>query len=460
MLRTVSRRAFGPTLRAVSVVVVAALLVQLLSGCGAGRARTTSHRQLAHTENISVPQQYRTLLFGSSTSQQPGLSGASGSRDLSFGNTGFVTVPYGQWGGAAATAVETDGKIVAAGETRLDGRKEIIVTRMNPDGSLDLSFGLLGITTVDIGGDAAVDSGAAIALEPDGKIVIAGTGRVDKHLTFAAIRLDPNGSLDSTFGSGGIVTVPIGKAAIATAVVVEPSGRIVLGGSTRTSGVLDFAAAALNPDGSLDHGFGSDGVAILRVQGGAWGMVAMPDGSFVLGGQGAYQGTQAYVAVRILADGSLDRAFGHSGTVTLPMGTYAIGQAIALTASGNIVLTGDARTTAGGEIATVELRPNGALAESFGSHGIAVFRGWGVNAVAVDSSGRIVLAGTGVAVVRLDADGSVDPSFGSAGRVIDGVGSAAAANGVALDGSNGRYVLAGAAKVDGKAEILVMKLWS
>ncbi len=460
MLRTVSQRASGRTVRAASLVLVAATLAPLLGGCGAGRARTTSRRQLARTENISPSQQYRALLFGSSASQQPGVIGASGSRDLSFGDTGFVTVPYGRWGAAAATAVEPDGKIVTAGETRVGGGKEIIVTRMNPNGSLDLSFGLLGITTVSIGGDAAVDSGAGIALEPNGKIVVAGTGRVDGHLEFAAIRLDPNGSPDPTFGSGGVVTVPIGQAAIATAVVVEPSGRIVLGGSTRTSGVLHFAAATLNTDGSLDRGFGSNGVTILPVEGGAWGMVALPNGSLVLGGQGAYQGTQAYVAVGVLPNGGLDRGFGHGGSVTLPMGTYAIGQAIARTPSGNIAFTGDARTSAGGEIVTVELRPNGALDGSFGSHGFVRFRGWGVNAMIVDPSGRIVLAGTGVAVVRLDADGSVDPSFGSAGRVIDGVGSAAAANGVALDGSNGRYVLAGAAKVGGRAEILVMKLWS
>lgn len=460
MLTTAGRRGLGRAARTALLALGTTVLVLLLVSCGGGRATSDSHDQFARSANTQLSQQYRALLFGPPMGARSAPSGASGSRENSFGDTGFVTLPYGTWAGAAATAMEPNGQIVTAGETRIDGRKEIVATRMNSNGSLDLSFGLLGVTTVDIGGDAAVDSGAAIAVQQDGKIVIAGTGRVNGHLVFAAVRLDSNGNLDSSFGAGGVVTIPIGTAAIATAVVVEPSGRIVLAGSARAGGALRFAAVTLNVNGTLDSDFGSGGVAILPQQGGAWGMVAMPDGSLVLGGQGSYQGNQAYVAARILPDGKPDRDFGRDGTVILPMGTYAIGQAIASTPNGNLAFTGDVRTSAGGQVVTVEMHPNGSLDRSFGTHGVARFQGWGVNTMAVDSSGRIVLAGTGVAVVRLTGNGSPDLSFGSDGRVIDGVGSAAAANGMAIDAARDRYVLAGAAKIDGKTEILVMSLRS
>src|SRR6202011_5509761 len=115
---------------------------------------------------------------------------------------------------------------VTAGQTNVNGTDEIIATRYTSRGQADNGFGNRGMVVVDIGGSAGVDSGAALALQSDGKIVIAGTGAAAGQGDFAVVRLNPNGSLDGTFGHGGVVTIPIGQQAYATAVLVDHAGDI------------------------------------------------------------------------------------------------------------------------------------------------------------------------------------------------------------------------------------------
>lgn len=384
---------------------------------------------------------------------------AAGAVDTSFGTNGYVTVSIGSWVGASAVAVQPDGRIVTAGEAEINGTNVIVSTRMTPSGQLDPSYGNGGIVTVPIYGGAGVDSGAGIALQPDGKIVLAGGGRSGPTgpIGFAAVRLLPNGSLDPSFGAGGVAVVPIGTEAIANAVVIEPDGAIALAGSALV-GQDEFAALRLNSNGTLDQGFGSGGIVTLPTSGAAWGMALQPDGKLLLGGQSKSAGTQVMVAIRLLGDGTLDPGFGAGGVVTLAVGSEALGYAIALQPNGEIVLAGSAVTSTGVAVAA-RLDPNGTLDQSFGNAGLATVADWqGVNGITLDAFGRIVLPAVGPSAVRFNADGSTDTSFGSGGIAAAPIGTRGGANGAAI-GPDGEIVLAGAAEINGQTVLAVTRLW-
>jgi uncharacterized delta-60 repeat protein len=387
----------------------------------------------------------------------PGVSTNAGSLDPSFGQDGHTTVQLGTWAGAAAVAVQPDGRIVTAGEANIDGTNVIVSTRMTDEGRLDSSYGSGGIVTVDINGNAGVDSGAGLALQPDGKIVIAGTGASGAtSLTFAAVRLLPDGSRDPSFGADGIVTMPIGGAAIANAVVVQPDGKIALGGTALTDHTT-FAALRLNPNGTPDTSFGTDGAVTLGPAAGAWGMALQGDGKLVLGGQTLESGADRYIAARLLPDGAPDEGFGHAGIVTVPIGSTADGLAIALQPDDKILLTGSAYTDTA-VAATVRLNPDGSLDPTFASGGIATVPDWyAINGITLDASGRIVLPAVGASALRVNPDGGIDRSFGNDGNALVRIGANDAANGAAIE-PDGDIVLAGAATIDGRVVLSVIRL--
>lgn len=383
----------------------------------------------------------------------------AGSLDSSFGSGGFATTVYGTWAAAAADAVQPNGYVVTAGETDVNGTDEIIATRYTNTGQPDSGFGNGGIVTINIGGSAGVDSGAGIALQPDGKILIAGAGTAQGKLDFAVVRLNANGSPDPTFGQNGVVTLPIGSAAYATAVLLDRSGDIDVGGIAQMNGINHFAVARLTPSGTLDTSFGSGGVTVLPPYAAAWGMVLQPDGSLVLAGQELDNSHQVFVAARVLANGSPDPTFGNGGIVTIPIGSSAMGYAVALQPDGKIVIGGNATSSNGTALgAVVRLEPNGSLDPSFASGGILQFPGGGLNAMKIGGSGHIYLVGVGATVIRLNANGSVDTSFAQGGLGIYCPGTSCAANGVSIDPTSGNLVLAGIATVGGRPQVLVFRV--
>ena len=147
---------------------------------------------------------------------------------------------------AYSIAQQTDGKIVVTGNTGISYSKYGCATvRYNIDGSLDSTFGSGGIVITSLG------LGSAIALQADSKIVVTGFVHI--------IRYNIDGSLDSTFGSGGIVTSAIGGV---SSVAIQPNGKILAAGSSEIhAGDSDFAVVRYNTDGSLDSAFGSGGIA-------------------------------------------------------------------------------------------------------------------------------------------------------------------------------------------------------
>ena len=178
-----------------------------------------------------------------------------------FGPGGKVTTKRRASGSAFALALQPDGKIVVAGDaggTFAFEKRTFVLARYTSNGRLDLTFGTGGKVTTDFGGDTSA-SASALAIQSDGKIVVAGSaGPGGGTGDFALARYHPDGSLDLTFGTAGKVTTDFGDSAGASALALRPDGRIVVAGTTGTAFAgNNTSPGPLHPDGSLDLSFGA-----------------------------------------------------------------------------------------------------------------------------------------------------------------------------------------------------------
>lgn len=355
-----------------------------------------------------------------SASFLPRVEAAAGDPDPTFDLDGKVTTDFVLQGfgstfdQAEAVAVQSDGKIVAAGTAGGSaGLPNFALARYTSNGTLDPTFGDGGKVTTDFGGD---DYGQAMAIQDDGKIVVVGQATLGSGGDFALARYNPDGSLDMTFGPGGMVTLDLssGDDDIAEAVAIEGDGQIVVGGRAHDLGFgAQFALARFNSDGSLDTLFGMGGVVTHTL--GADGirdLALQSDGKIVaVGGDPA-------LLVRYNSDGTLDSGFGVGGMVAT-----AGESAVALQSDGKVVTAGNIGNT---DFAVVRYGGDGNLDMTFGG-GLATVNFFGFNDSAQDmviqSDGKIVVAGranTGIGsnfgVARLDTNGNLDPMFGAGGK--------------------------------------------
>jgi len=215
--------------------------------------------------------------------------------DPSFDGDGIVTTNHDEFDQINDIVIQPDGKIVVVGDTGfihiLSGsRTSMMVARYNVDGSLDAPFGNNGIVVTPVGEHSL---GNDIALQQDGKIVVAGRGDINGQARFAVVRYNADGSLDGTFGSGVVVTMSIGTFAFLTGVAIQSDGKIVASGSATVPGPLfsTFTVARYNTDGLLDVTFDHDGVTQAVPAGfafspmvTAWGMALQQDERIVVVG--------------------------------------------------------------------------------------------------------------------------------------------------------------------------------
>lgn len=184
-----------------------------------------------------------------------------GSLDSRFSNGDRETTEIDRNDTALAVALQPDGKIVSAGFATLDGNNlAFALVRYNQDGSLDTTFGGDGKVVTDLSPN--LDEVTGVAIQPDGKVVAAGFVNAGAAATdFALVRYHPNGSLDASFGTGGIVRTDFsGGTDGASEVALLPGGKIVVAGTTYDSaGSGDFALLRYNPNGELDRTFGVGG---------------------------------------------------------------------------------------------------------------------------------------------------------------------------------------------------------
>ena len=279
------------------------------------------------------------LFLMASAQAAPGLCS-----DPSFGSGGVVTTSIGGVDDEAhAVALQPDGKIIVGGYCQSSPLGFALV-RYNPDGSLDTSFGSGGKVTT--GNNGMVN---ALALQPDGKIVAAGESwNGSTNYVFALARYNADGSLDTSFGSGGVVmtTVFPSNSAQAYAVAVEPDGKIVVAGRAYDAVREEFALARYNADGSLDTSFGSGGIVTTAFGTGdaaGYGVVVQSDAKVVVAGYSSSDPLHTDIALaRYDANGSLDTSFGSGGTVTTAIGgADDEAYAVALQPDAKIVAAGE-----------------------------------------------------------------------------------------------------------------------
>ncbi|MBV9956850.1 MAG: hypothetical protein JO360_00460, partial [Acidobacteria bacterium] len=204
-----------------------------------------------------------------------GAARAASPLDTSFGSGGKVFTDFSHYRDVVYDmAVQPDGKIVAVGVATLVSSgvqtTKFGLARYNSDGTLDNSFGADGRVSTDFPNIEDVAYG--VALQPDGKIVVVGSTFNTDTADFAIARYNSNGTLDNTFGSGGKVIVDFAtRRDEARAVVIQPDGKIVIGGSAVVNGglgfALDFALVRLNGDGSFDNTFDGDGKLTTNIPG-------------------------------------------------------------------------------------------------------------------------------------------------------------------------------------------------
>ena len=270
----------------------------------------------------------------------------NGSLDASFGIDGTVSTSFGDIGGGAALprslVIQSDGKIIVAGYGDKIGKYNFILARYNIDGSLDTSFDNDGRVNTDFGEGEKANS---VAIQSDGKIIVAGeTGFSD----FALVRYNTNGSLDASFGSFGQVITPIGTGKdVANDLAIQPDGKIVVAGYSKNSTDEDFALVRYNSDGSLDVSFDTDGIVITDFNPGrsdfAQSMAIQSDGKIVLAGysNGASSFEQNLALARYNINGSLDVTFDNDGKVNNAFSRNTHGRSVAIQSDGKIVVAGD-----------------------------------------------------------------------------------------------------------------------
>ncbi len=363
-----------------------------------------------------------------------------GSLDSTFGpnQNGTVITPPSAFipvTSAAITsiALQSTGKIIASGEA---GLTTAAVARYTTSGILDTTFGTNGTTTITPPGVTLMFA-SYLAIQTDDKIVVGINGLKAGVQQFIVARLNPNGTLDTSFGSGGSTSLLIGTNSFITSIKIQSDGKIVAAGQATVSGVNQFAIARFNSDGSLDTSFGSpNGFVTFQIPGSTTSQInaiaIQSDGKIVASGQATIGGVVQFTVARFNSDGSLDTSFGNNGVFTFPLGTASAFTAVSIQSDNKIVLGGIAATPAN-EFTLIRLQTNGTRDTSFGNAGIAIVPlstfGSGTTSanlfsIAIQSDGKIVAGGeanpggvTTFALARFTTNGILDNSFGQNGTV-------------------------------------------
>ena len=267
----------------------------------------------------------------------------SGALDTSFNTTGKLMTPIGSIGDIAyALALQPDGKIVVAGYCSNDGNNDFCLARYLPSGALDTSFNATGTVITPIG--SSYDYANALALQPDGKIVVAGYCSNGTNGDFCLARYLPNGALDTSFNTTGKVITPVGSGSdTAYAVALQPDGKIVVTGGCFGSTNFGFCLARFLPSGALDTSFNTTGTVITSIGSSydtAYGVALQPDGKIVVAGF-CLTPIGRFCLARFLPSGTLDTSFNTTGKVITPIGSgNDFARAVALRPDGKIVVAG------------------------------------------------------------------------------------------------------------------------
>ena len=344
---------------------------------------------------------------------------AEGILDSAFGNGGIVTYDTGSVNDQGNDLViQPDGKILITGNTG-NFPEDMAIWRYNSDGSPDATFGTDGVVGYDSGG--ATERGQDIAVQPDGKIVVTGTATLT-GTNMGIWRYNSNGTPDGTFGSGGLViSDPATGAENGLGLAIQTDGKIVVTGYIVNTDA-DMGIWRYNSNGTLDGTFGSGGIATYDGGGTAdWGqaIALQADGKIVVTGY-KVNTSNDMVIWRYNSNGTLDGTFGSGGIVTYDSGNNDVGLALALQSDGKIVVTGY-KVNTDTNMGIWRYNSNGTLDVTFGIGGIVTYdsgnNDQGVDLV-IQPDGKVVVAGyifntnEDMAIWRYNSNGTLDTSFG------------------------------------------------
>jgi uncharacterized delta-60 repeat protein len=371
---------------------------------------------------------------------------SDGSLDSTYGFNGYsVALPSGTWRGA----LQNDGKLVVAGSTV--PTDQFFLTRLNNNGTLDYSFGDGGKKIISFTGSGKASS---LAIQPDGKIVVAGTSMQGSDEYFAIARFNADGSLDSSFGidgtqitdfqfqvpdRGGFITYHNSSA---SAITLQPDGKILAAGYAYNGNNSGFAVARYNTDGSLDDTFSDDGkqTTILNSSSAFVNCILVQDdGKIILCGVNSHDTpSSSFMFVRYDANGNLDNSFGSQGVSFIspgdPINIFEF-YPMAVFVDGKIYASGYITQGDKGDMFIVSLKSDGTEDDSFGNNGRLILDLDNTNDLAGSigvqpTTSKLLIAATAVydsqpvyqlkyVVTRINKDGTPDQNFGNNSLVFD-----------------------------------------
>jgi len=314
---------------------------------------------------------------------------ATGATDLNFGTNGTVTTAVNANLQAKKVKVQPDGKILVLGTFGKDTEQDTVLVRYNPNGTLDAGFGIGGMLIADF--SPATEAINDLSFQSDEKIIIAGNiySPVTKSIDFFVARLNPNGTLDQSFGTNGVMTVNQSSIDIFNAVAVHPDGKIVAVGSTSQNNG-EAAILRFNPNGTLDGSFAEGGILFKNypnMTGESYQTVALlpdapPVGRIIVGGQGSFSVPHnfisSFVSSLYYSNGSDCQDFGTQCVVSFGSGGITPRLDVEVLADGRILTVSDG---------TRRFLPNGAIDTSFAGGNFG-------SKLAVLADGKFIIGGS------------------------------------------------------------------
>lgn len=327
----------------------------------------------------------------------------NGSLDATFGTNGVSinsicsAFPNGGYY-PRRMAIQSDDKILIMGLQQNNTYPNAYwIARLTPDGALDTTFNGTGYKDLSFG--TIQDIGLCIAIQADGKILVGGTsGNTAEFFTVA--RLTTSGALDTTFGVGGKAQIAFsGTESMANSILVQPDGKIVLGGYTVNAPYAkDFALVRLSSSGTLDTTFGVNGKVITTVDSNYSDAVTQlaiqSDGKIVAGGFTSFETNTRMAVVRYLSNGTIDTSFGTNGINVITDGFGGKNCSVALQADNKIIVAGGLE---GGYFEVFRLLNSGTLDTAFGSNGLVnafPVTGGFASKVLIQPDNKIVVCGS------------------------------------------------------------------
>jgi uncharacterized delta-60 repeat protein len=400
----------------------------------------------------------------------------NGSLDGSFDNDGSVSTYIGSYEDFGnSIVIQSDGKIVATGISYNGTDFDIVVIRYNKDGSLDKTFDSDGIVTTPVGNSS--DYGTSIAIQADGKIVVAGYSSGGFHTNITIIRYNNNGTLDTTFDTDGMVSTNVTNFDnFGFSLAIQADGRIVVAGTSLNGNGFDYdiVVVRFNINGSLDTSFDNDG-SVTTAGGGFLGsavsIAIQNDGKIVVVGSGSNGANRDIFVVRFNENGSLDNTFDNDGIINTSVGSSDdFGVSLAIQTDGKILVTGYSMDGIYSDISVVRYNKDGTLDNTFSTDGklttsVSSFDDFS-NSIVLQNDGKILVAGYGnffnsnsdIVVVRYNRDGSLDSTFDNDGVLTTSIGSFSGeyAKSVAIQ-ADSKIVVAGTTNANADNDIVIVR---